>query len=147
MKCIIENKINKISNNNSVVPNCLNSNLPITTAKVDSGTTKHCFSFNSKKSLLNFKQEIGPPIILPNSSKISSTATAHLPLKNFSPAATKTYLLNDLKNSNLISLGQLCDNACYIVLTKKKLNVCKNKSILLQGFRNLDDGLWDISLP
>ena len=89
MKFIIENTINNISNNNSVIPDCLNSNLPITTAKADSGATKHCFSFNSKNSLLNFKQEIGPPIILPNSSKISSTATTHLPLPNFSPSATK----------------------------------------------------------
>ena len=33
-------------------------------------------------------------------------------------------------------------------LNKKEKNfVCKNKSVLLQGFRNLDDGLWDISLP
>ena len=119
MKCIIENKLKNISNNNSVVPNCLNSNLPITTAKADSGATKRFFSFNSKNSLLNFKQEIGPPIILPNSSKISSTATAHLPQKKFSPSATKTYLLKDLKNTNLLSLSQLCDDDCYVVLTKE----------------------------
>ena len=102
MKFIIENKINNISNNKSVVPDCLNSNLPVTTAKADSGATKHCFSYDSKNSLLNFKKEIGPPIILPNSSKISSTATAHLPLPNFSPSATKTYLLKDLKHTNLL---------------------------------------------
>lgn len=34
-----------------------------------------------------------------------------------------------------------------MVLTKKKLYICKDKSILLQGFRNLDGGLCDITLP
>ena len=86
-------------------------------------------------------------IILPNKEKTPAYATAHLPIKNFSKNATKTYLLKDLKNTNLISLGQLCDDGCYVLLTKKKLYICKDKNILLQGYRNQSDGLWDITLP
>ena len=30
---------------------------------------------------------------------------------------------------------------------KKKLYICKDKDILLQGYRNNSDGLWDITIP
>ena len=97
--------------------------------------------------LQNASSVQGPKIILPNDQTIQAVATAHLPLNNFSKEATKTYLLQDLKDTNLISLGQLCDDDCHILLTKKKLYVCKNKHILLQGYRNHSDGLRDITLP
>ena len=110
MKFIEEKiKLNNLSLNNSVVP------LNTIVAKGDSGATRHCFSTNTEHLLTNF----GPTntsIILPNNEKISAYATAHLPIKNFSKNATKTYLLKDLKNTNLISLGQLCDDGCYVLL-------------------------------
>ena len=33
------------------------------------------------------------------------------------------------------------------VTHKEKLHICKDKNILLQGYRNKSDGLWDITLP
>ena len=120
--------------------------MPPIIAKGDSGASAHCFAYSSKNHLINVHHAAGPEIALPNQQKITTTATANIPLKQFSNAATKTYLLKDLQKTNLISLGQLCDDNCYVVLTKKKLYVCKDKKLLLQGYRNRDDGLWDITL-
>ena len=89
----------------------------------------------------------GPPIKLPNDSTIQTSATGNIPIQHLSPNATKTYLLQDLNKTNLISLGQLCDDGCHILLTKKNLYICKNKELILQGNRNQPDGLWDITLP
>ena len=89
----------------------------------------------------------GPPITLPNDSTIQTSATGNLPIQHLSQNATKTYLLQDLNKTNLISLGQLCDDGCHILLTKKNLYVCKNKALILKGYRNQSDGLWDITLP
>ena len=55
-------------------------------------------------------------------------------------------VLPELKSSSLISLGQLCDNNCTVILTKTKLVVFKENAIVLQGFCNPSDGLWDIPL-
>ena len=44
-------------------------------------------------------------------------------------------------------MGQLCDNDCEITLTKKDLLAKKNDQIILKGYRNNTDGLWDIPIP
>ena len=51
-----------------------------------------------------------------------------------------------LKSASLISLGQLCDDNCHILLTKSHLHTIKNGKTILTGYRNPRDGLWDIPL-
>ena len=46
-----------------------------------------------------------------------------------------------------MSLGQLADDGCVILLTKNHLNMFKNFESILQGVRNKTDGLWDIPFP
>ena len=137
----VKDKINfNLSLNTSLIP-------PTSIiAKGDSGASRHCFSTSSSNILTDIGPAPATSIILPNNQEISAHATAQLPIPQFSKNATKTYLLKELKNTNLISLGQLCDNGCYVLLTHEKLYVCKNKNILLQGSRNTSDGLWDILL-
>jgi hypothetical protein len=53
-------------------------------------------------------------------------------------------ILPNLKSSSLISLGQLCDDDCHIILNKENLTAIKNDKIILKGVRNPTDGLWDI---
>ena len=56
-------------------------------------------------------------------------------------------VLPHLKSANLISLGQLCNDNCTILLTKHQLHTIKEGKEILQGYQNLSDGLWDIPLP
>ena len=55
-------------------------------------------------------------------------------------------ILTKLKSASLISMGQLCDDDCLVVLSKKKLAVVKNNKIVLRGTRNKKDDLWDIPI-
>ena len=55
-------------------------------------------------------------------------------------------IILSLQSSSLISLGQLCDDNCNVVVTKDHLHAIKNGRIILQGKRNLHDGIWDIPL-
>ena len=99
-----------LSINNSVVPQIS------IIAKGDSGASRHCFSTHAKKILTNIGPSPDTSIILPNNQKLQAHATANIPLQNFSKNATKTYVLKELKNTNLISLGQLCDDGCYVLV-------------------------------
>ena len=56
-------------------------------------------------------------------------------------------ILPGLHSANLISLGQLCDDGCYVLLSAESLCAIKNNKVILQGYRNPNDGLWDIPLP
>ena len=55
-------------------------------------------------------------------------------------------ILPKLTSSSLISLGQLCDDNCAILLNKTKLLAIKKNKIILRGTRNPNDKLWDIPI-
>ena len=64
-------------------------------------------------------------------------------------------VLKNLNSSSLISLGQICDDKCSVVMDSKQLFAIKTKdlkidmdtnNILMQGYRNPTDGLYDIPI-
>ena len=79
---------------------------------------------------------------------MQSNATGLLPLStNLSECAQIAHVLDDLQ-APLLSMGQLCDDKCQVVLTEKEeMHVFKNNAIILKGKRNFCDGLWDVPLP
>ena len=85
----------------------------------------------------NIEQYLGPSVLLPNNEMISSNEKGQIPLSSLLSKEAKTaQILPKLASSSLISLGQLCDDDCVIMLHKKKLLAIKNKEIVLQGIRN-----------
>ena len=122
--------------------NCINETV---IAKGDSGATKHYITNNDSTILKNITNNNTVKVNLPNGDMLSSVKQGHLPIPLLSPIGKTAYVLKDL-NTSLISLGQLTDEGCTIVLTKKQLQVFKNYTKILQGYRNEVDGLWDIHL-
>ena len=85
--------------------------------------------------------------MLPDTSTIHATEEGMLPISDLlSKAAKKTMILPNLHSSSLISLGQLCDDNCTVILTKQQLLILKKGNIILTGLRNATDGLWDIPI-
>lgn len=125
----------KVSLNNFVDPS------KTIIANVDSGASIYYFISNTKTSLIGLQLVCNPTIILSNDQQIYVVATAHIPLPNFSSTATKTYLLGDLKEANLISLRQLYDDNCHIVLTKTCVYTRRDKNVLLIDYHNIIYGI------
>ena len=114
-------------------------------AKGDSGATHHYWRSQDTSCIRNETDIIGPAVRLPNNTTIQVTRQGQLPLAPaLSNRAKKVMILPSLKSSSLISLGQLCDDDCHIILDKTHLTAVKNDNIILQGVRNPTDGLWDI---
>ena len=122
-------------------------NPTFTIAKADSGASNHYWMVKDKGILLDLMKQLGPTVYLPNDEAIQSKQHGFLPIKSLSRAANKVHILPGIKNSSLLSLGQLCDDGCLVNLTKDKLLVYKNDLLVLKGFRNRNDGLWDVPLP
>ena len=73
--------------------------------------------------------------------------TGKLPLHpTLSEAAQKGHVLKNLESSSLVAMGPLCDDGCTVVLTDKHLTAIKDNKIVLRGWRNRTDNLWDIPL-
>ena len=85
--------------------------------------------------------------MLPDVGTIELTLQGQLFLsKKLSAQSQWPTALPKLRSSSLVSLGQLCDDNCTIVLDKTKLVAIKNDEIILRERRNNLDGLWDIPI-
>ena len=72
--------------------------------------------------------------------------TGNLPLSSrLSLEATETQAFSELKTP-LLSMGQLCDDDCTVILQPETLQVIKDDAVILTGTRNHTDGLWDIPI-
>jgi hypothetical protein len=136
-------------------------------AKFDSGASKHYFRQQDSHALSSLASiRNGPQVQLPNKQRIQAVSVGHLPLTStkLTPHATRTHVFTDLTNQSLVSLGQLCDDACVAVLEDHQLNVykkpnpthrgpayyaqtMKKDNLILSGPRNFSDGLWDYHVP
>ena len=114
-------------------------------AKGDSAASSHYWREEDKKVISNIQEISGPQVILPNKQTIGITSQGALPLSALlSDRAKKASILPGLKSASLISIGQLCDDGCDVLLNNKKLLAIKEHKIILEGTRNYSDGLWDI---
>ena len=106
---------------------------PSVIPKGDSAASNHYFALRDAAVPNELRQDpVGTSVMLPDASSLISVASAHLPLSNdLTPTATKTALFDNLLSS-LISLGQLCDGNCTVVLKNKNLLAIKNDKVVLR---------------
>ena len=111
-------------------------------AKGDSGATSHYFRPQDASILDNVQKTQGPMVKQPDNTDLATGGTGKIPLSNeLSIAAQTAMILPTLKSASLISMGQLCDNECKVVLDRNNLAVVKNKNVILRGQRNITVGL------
>ena len=114
--------------------------------KADSGASQHYIRPQDLDILQNVQQIAGPSVYLPDMTKITATQCGSLPIPNLSPTACKAHVFPRLQSASLLSLGQLCDDDCTILMNKYALHVFKDLKHILSGIRNRRDGLWDIPI-
>ena len=137
--------IHPVGQPNSVVSTQIST--PICIAKGDSAASHHYWRLKDAQYLLEKEDINGPEVQLPNNKFLKVTQWAQLPLHSFrSKEAKSAMILPGLKSALLISLGQLANDNCAIVLTNNQLLAIKNKKIILTGTRNKNDGLRDIPI-
>ena len=115
--------------------------------KEDSAATSNYWRVEDAHYEKNIEKAPHCDVIISNTASITPSVQGQLPLSNkLSKTAKNAVVLPELKSSLLISLGQLCDNNCQVILDKQQLKVIKEQKIILQGIRNTIDGLWDIPI-
>ena len=134
-RVVLSNLINKCLNNTSCSSPTTRKDYII--AKGDSGASNHYFRPEDKRVLSNITPANGPDVHQPDSTVLTTEATGTVPIDDsLSADAKKAMILPDLKSASLISLGQLCNDYCLVVLSKKKLAVVKDNKIVLRWTRN-----------
>ena len=117
-------------------------------AKADSGASCHYFRPQDAPILRQVQHiQTSPTVQLPDDTTITGNKKGLLPLSSsLSNCAKTAHIFPHLKSASLVSLGQLCDNDCVVILNKNEIIVKKKNKTVLKGHHNFTDGLWDISL-
>ena len=117
-------------------------------AKADSGATFHFLKPTHRKAMTDIVElKNGPKALLPNDQTIQASCEGHLSFDKISRHASKAFVYPDLSNESLLSIGQFCDDDCIAIFTKTNVYIVKDSNLVVEGFRNRADGLWDIKLP
>ena len=120
----------------------------------DTGCTGHFYSTDDPN--VTNKQPTNAPlqVHLANDDTIVSTHTATLPFPKLPAKATEAHLFPSLTDTNLISIGKLCDADCTAVFTKDKVTVTTSEVDLdpahtvLTGTRSPEtNNLWHVPHP
>ena len=129
----------------------------IVIAKGDSAALQNYWRPQDKACLTELQEFEGTPVILPSAATLNPTEKGIILLSAaLSKTAKTATVLKNLNSSSLISLGQIYDDNCTIILTKNDLLAAKDenikvsvekKDIILKGTRNFSDGLYDIPIP
>lgn len=123
-------------------------------AKGDSAASQNYWRPQDTKSLKNIRSYSGTPVIFPDADTLTPSQQGTLEISNkLSQLAQTATVLPELKSPSLISLGQICDNNCTIVLNKtnliaaqtEKIKISVHKDdIIMSGSRNKTNSLYDI---
>ena len=84
--------------------------------------------------LKNTKKYTGPAVLLLDAGSIKPIKIGQLLLSSkFSKETQTTTGLSQLKSASLISLRQLCDNYCIVLLEKENMYAIKEDEVVLRG--------------
>ena len=80
--------------------------------------------------LKNLRKYSGPSVILRDADTLSPSQQGTIEISpDLSSLAQTATVLPNLRSSSLISLGQICDSNCTIVMNHKKLYAAKTSDI------------------
>jgi hypothetical protein len=78
---------------------------------------------------------------------MESSHTAELDIPELNVAVSKAHVFPGMANHYLLSVGQLYDKGYVVTFKHASVTICNSqKSPILSGPRDLDTGLWRISL-
>jgi hypothetical protein len=74
-------------------------------------------------------------VIVPNGNVMTSTGTTNLPLPHLKAATTKSHAFPKLASGSLLSVGQICDNACTAIFNSTSVHMYRNQDVTIQPSR------------
>jgi hypothetical protein len=85
-------------------------------------------------------------VTLPDGAPVKSSHTCDLILPQLPETAKKAHVIPGLSTSSLLSVGQLVDADFSVTFDKTKVQILHKKAKILEGQRNLINGLWTLDL-
>jgi hypothetical protein len=85
-------------------------------------------------------------VTLPDGASIKSSHTCNLIIPQLPDTAKKAHVIPGLSTSSLLSVIQLVDANCSVTFDKTKVQILHKKAKILEGQRNLRNGLCTVDL-
>ena len=111
----------------------------------ESGCTLHYLDTLTK--IVHTREPLKKPINvkIPNSSAMAFTHQSQIPPNFLSNQAKHAEIFPNL-HSSLISIGKLCDDEFIVTFDNHKYIVSKNKDIIIEGYQDPTNGLWQFPI-
>ena len=114
--------------------------------KADSGAAKTYLKPAHMTYLKKVTTLLDPnKIYFPDNTVLTPTHAGELDLHPSLPNKPQQASIGPgLSNPSLISIGQAYNEGCYVLFSSTHLHIIRDGKILITGYRNKTDGLWDV---
>jgi hypothetical protein len=111
----------------------------------DSGATAHFVTVSAL--VINKKIAVVPLAIYnPNGAVMYSMHTAEINVPHLPFSARVRHIVLGLRMYSLIGIGQVCDAGCAVLLLTNTVSIRFKNTVIMQGARARDTGLWHLVL-
>jgi hypothetical protein len=83
---------------------------------------------------------------MPSGTTTQLYHTSELLLSALTPEERRARIFPGLVHNSLIFVGQLCDTRCDVIFTRYKVEVNKDKTLVMSGIRDQQSRLWRVDL-
>ena len=112
---------------------------------MDSGATSHFLV--PEAPVTNVRPAVTPlRVTIPDGNQVSSTHTCELRIPGLPKKAREGHIIPGLCKHSLISVVQLCNAGCDVILTKIGAIVKYRGRIILEGSKSTTNGLWFVRI-
>ena len=112
----------------------------------DSGSTDTLIRKSESNILKNITPHTGLTVKLPNGELIKSCAIGDLPISPSGDTISAYVFSDNILQHSLLSLSDLCNSGCTVVLTNTDIKINKGTNIIMHGTKQEHDKLWHIEL-
>ena len=114
-------------------------------AILDSGATSHFLV--PEAPVTNVRPAMTPlRVTIPDGNQVSSTHTCELQIPGLPKRAREGHIIPGLCKHSLISVVQLCNAGCDVIMTKIGATVKYRGRIILEGSKSTTNGLWFVRI-
>ena len=88
-----------------------------------------------------------PTVQVANGDIIKPAFSSTLKLSSkLSSRSQSAHVFNNITTGSLISMGQLCNDDFFSIFTKYYVEILNHNQVIITGFRDRTNGLWNIPL-
>ena len=125
----------------------ISASLSYQLACADTGSSHIQIRESDATTLSDVRNDFPIRIKLPNGQNITSCKTGHLSLPYLQSPLRVHIFSDEVLDTSLLSISELCNNGCIATISKNNVHVTKDGNTVFNSAKEPSESLWHVNIP